>query len=353
MWVDFHWHARGKKESHKDTVAHSLAIAEAASLDALGAMCNTEEPLLDQESCESYLGLAPKYSPVKFFVHVGLTKNVEQVKRAVDATRKNPKIIGIKKFLAHSTNNMGITDPCDQYAVGKTLVEEGYDGVLVCHLEDEKLINNQLYDPESPMTWSTRCRPEDAEISSFIKIVRMYEELGFKGRLHVAHVSTNFVVDVINGYAGPLKLSCGVTPHHVFFNNERMNGPHGVYFKCNPPLRPETTRAGLEMRLLYGKIPIIESDHAPHTMNDKHPPSGALPASGLANGTAWPYVILALRKRGMSDKQLADACFYNPVKLYKLENLVERSSRPVDYTRLEELQGFYPFDPFASLKRSS
>ena len=350
MWVDFHWHARDfERQRYKETVEHSLAVAEAAGLDAIGVMPNTDPALTSFELCQAYLSLVPKNSSVKVFVHVGLTPDLEQVKRAVEAIRLDDRIFGMKAYWGRSTGDLSIVEEDAQFRVMSALAREGYDGVLVGHFEDERIMRDNLYDPKKPVTWSTLCRPEDAEISSFLKILKMAESVNFQGALHVAHVSTAFVVDYVADYKGPVKLSCGVTPHHVFFNNSKLEGPNGGYFKCNPPLRDEQTRKGLEARLVNGRIPIIESDHAPHSHDDKHPPEGKVPASGLVVGTAWPYVINGLRSLGMSESAIHSAAFQNAVRLYGLEGRVEPVNKP-DFDRLKELQGFYPFDPFACLK---
>ncbi len=187
MWVDFHWHARDKKQRHKETIGRSLAVAEAAGLDAIGAMPNTDPPLLTWQDCEDYLALADACcSPVQFYVHVGLINDVEQQKRAVEAVRANPRIIGIKAVWGETTGGRGIHRPEQQYAALETLAKEGFAGVLVGHFEDVEKMKDDAYDPQNPRTWSTVCRPEEAEISSFQRIIKMAVDVKFPGKIHVA-----------------------------------------------------------------------------------------------------------------------------------------------------------------------
>ena len=44
--------------------------------------------------------------------------------------------------------------------------------------------------------------------------------------------------------------------------------------------------------MFNGMIPIVGSDHAPHTTEDKE---GENPTSGIISGTAWPYVLSHLK----------------------------------------------------------
>ena len=168
MWADFHCHTRDGKQSHKDTVKHFLEVAYAGGGIAVGAMSNPDPPLLTLGGCRDYLALAKDAAvPVQFYVHIGLTADMEQVKRAVDAYRKEPGICGKKIFLGRSTGGLSVVREDDQYAVLETLARQGYDGVLVAHCEKESEMNDTAYNPKKPQTWSTKCRPERAEIKSF------------------------------------------------------------------------------------------------------------------------------------------------------------------------------------------
>lgn len=345
MWVDFHWHARDFEQSHKETVSHSLQLAEAAGLDAIAAMPNTATPLISMRQCQQYLALARAVrSPVHFFVHIGVTANPQQIREAVKACQEEPGIIGMKVYWGKSTGNLGVVHPAEQLLVLKTLAECNYKGVLAMHCEKESEMHDQDYQPSHPVTWSTVCRPEKAEIMSVREIISMAESVQFPGKLHVAHVSTLPVVDFIATYQGPLKLSCGVTPHHVMFNYATLDGKKGAWYKCNPPLRSEETRLGLLQRLITGKIPIIESDHAPHTEEDKAHP---LPASGITNGFIWPQYIAWLRKKGMKEDQIMKAAFWNAVKLYGLP--LQPRQREIHWQQLEKLKQFYPLDVFKTV----
>ncbi|MBW2969542.1 hypothetical protein KY309_00100 [Candidatus Woesearchaeota archaeon] len=354
MWVDFHWHSRDEEEADKESVLRSLMVAEAAGLCAIAAMPNTKKPLITLERCVEYLSLADSYKgPVKFYVHIGLTSDLEQVKRAVEIVSEPVQrkifglrqIIGLKAYWGRSTNDLSIIEEEAQYCVLDTLAKEGFDGVLVGHFEDEEECANELYDPKNPRSWNELCRPEVAEQSSFRKIFRMAEDVKFPGRLHVAHVSTLEVADAVWNYDGPVKLSCDVSLHHVVFNDYMLVNPDGAQFKCNPPLRSEDTRLGLFERLMKGRIPILISDHAPHTAASKLSPE---PPSGIASGTAWPYVIQFLRHNGVSEGIIREVAFENAVKLYGLK--LEPHGRRVDWKRLEELQKEYSFDAFKGVK---
>lgn len=356
--VDMHWHARDFEHWRKDTMRHSLQLAYAAGLAAVGVMPNTSPALTTLELCKAYLSLADQAGvPVQLFVHIGLTPDVEQVKRAVEATRKEPRIIGMKAYWGRSTGDLSIIREDQQQAVWETLAKEGYDGVIVGHYEEEFFLKDGLFNRESPKTWSVLSRPESAEITSFHKNTYAADSFKFKGRIHVAHVSTVHVVDEICRINAPNsahhfaslngRISCGITPHHWIFNNDVLNGPDGLEYKCNPALREELVRERLKSYFFDGQIPIGESDHAPHSEEDKH---GKDVASGIPGGGAWPYVVALMRLAGMPEDRLRRVTFDNALKLYNLQDRVEYRPRVPDLEKLAELQAAYHFDAFKELK---
>lgn len=344
---DLHWHGRDLKQSHKETLQRSMQVAEAVGIRRLAYMPNTDPPLTTLDGCLEYLKISDSSNTqVETFVNIGLTPDLVQVKRAVEATNKSHRIRAMKWYMGKSVGDLSVIHKDQQRSVIETLAKEGYDKVLMSHCEKEALMDDQKYNPKDPQTWSTICRPEEAEIESFKDLIELAEAAKFKGTLHVCHVSTAYVVDFINNYQGTLKLSCGITPHHFIYSDAALNCPAGAWYKCNPPLRSEGTREQLENRLLHGRIPLIESDHAPHTADDK---KGDKPASGIACGTAWPSVIQYLENRGMSPENIRAAVWENASKLFGLPT--EASEVKVDFDKLKKLQATYPFDHFDILKR--
>jgi dihydroorotase len=66
-----------------------------------------------------------------------------------------------------------------------------------------------------------------------------------------------------------IKITCGVTPHHIIWTDEMLNRPDGLLYKMNPPLRNQESVEKLKKYLLEGKIDWVETDHAPHQVGEK------------------------------------------------------------------------------------
>ena len=99
--------------------------------------------------------------------------------------------------------------------------------------------------------------------------------------------------------------------------------------------------------LLDGRISCVETDHAPHKLSEK---TGEPFASGIPVLPYYPHFIDMVRKKGMSDKLLADVTHNNIVKAFGLENHITDTKR-YDNMRYDlALNEFYDFDPFARVK---
>ncbi len=307
MVVDSHVHTRDFLETHKETVAHALYVAKKAGVSGIFAMPNPTPPLTTRVPVEDYLRLADESETkgVFFGVYMALTKDKEQVRQAVATYRALfPRVLGFKIFLGHSTNNLGVTEEDDQRGVFRTLAQEGYLGVTFAHAEKQSLVRDDLFVKASPITHATRSRPPKAEVASIRDALRFSREEGFRGKLHIAHISTPQGVDLVTAArkAGQ-DVSCGVTPHHLILNYSLMTQEDGIQYKVNPPLRQPEMPPLLLQKLEKGEIDWIETDHAPHALGEKIDCTGPC-LSGLTSLHAWPLFLDWLRIRNWSEKDI-------------------------------------------------
>ena len=110
--IDAHVHLRDQGLASKETIAHGLATAKRCGITRVFDMPNTKPVLTTREAVLDRLSLAGesvKKTRVSYHIHMGLTKDPEQIREAV-ATHAMlfPLVIGLKMFLGNSTGNMGI-----------------------------------------------------------------------------------------------------------------------------------------------------------------------------------------------------------------------------------------------------
>jgi dihydroorotase len=109
-----------------------------------------------------------------------------------------------------------------------------------------------------------------------------------------------------------------VSVHHLWFSDkdyERL----GTLIKWNPAIKTEKDRKGLFNALMDGRIDIVTTDHAPHTLEEKQRPyfqamSGAPIVQYSLN------IMLEFYRQGLiSLEKIAEKMCHNPAVLYHIE----------------------------------
>ena len=298
--IDPHVHFRDWNQKYKETVAHGLETAKRLGFTHVFDMPNTDPALTNRETVIKRLKLAEEsgVSGVSYHVWMGLTADEQQIREAVETVRELwPAVAGLKMFLGHSTGNMGICTEEEQEKVFQTLAGLEYTGVVAVHAEKEALMHPELYVPGQFETHSL-ARPPEAEIESVRDIIRIVKETEYRGILHIAHISTAGAIELVQkAKDAGMRITFGVTPHHALFNTEDAKD-HARYLKMNPPLRNESDRKAVYASLFDGSAEWIESDHAPHTLEEKEAGASGIP--GLEN---MILLMNRMREDGMDEER--------------------------------------------------
>jgi len=349
MYIDCHTHCRDEKWENKETISRALRVAEDSGLSGIFDMPNVPDPVISRKRVVDRLELAAYVrSRVFYGVYVGLTADKDQIRGAVGAYKEffprssesTGGVIGLKMFAGKSVGDLTISNPEEQQEVYYELTKLGYRGVLAVHCEKETEMMNGLYDPRNPISHCS-ARPPRSEVESVKDQIRFAREARYNGGLHILHVSVPESVDLILDAKKDLRISCGVTPHHLLLDERIMLGSNGVFFKVNPPLRDSGKKNKLLSYFKKGYLDVLESDHAPHTLKDKLEKQ----MSGICNLASWPDFVEILKIRGVSQELLDRVAYENINSIFgtqipKLNMLVQRG---------KDL-GNYVFDPYKSLK---
>jgi dihydroorotase len=341
--IDPHVHLRDWDQADQETVRHGLQVARWAGLDAVFEMPNTSPPLTSRATIERRIALADRVCGeigITHGLYAGLTSSPDQVREVVEAHADlYPRVVGLKLFAGHSTGHMGIVDLEDQRSIYRQLARAGYRGVLAVHAEKESHLGT--WDPARPSSHA-RARPPEAEVASVEDQVRLAEEEGFCGVLHIAHLSVPRTLGVMREARGrriPFRITCGITPHHALLTAEDMDRPGGALLKVNPPLRPRCLQVQLLAALLDGEVDWIETDHAPHALEAKT--TGH--ASGVPGLPFYPSFLRILLARGLHPSTLDDLTHGNVERVFGFSVPRRAHAGP------RALSGEYPFDPFSGV----
>ena len=169
----------------------------------------------------------------------------------------------------------------------------------------------------------------------------LMEETGFAGHLHICHISTKGALELVCAARDRgLAVSCGATAHHSLLTVDDA-AEHGRYLKMNPPLRSVEDRDAIYAGLVDGSVDYVESDHAPHTLEDKEKGASGIP------GFAGSLMLLSrLKADGVPTERLVDIFSRNALTLFGLDG-EERPLPDRIMWRARKAASEYPFDPFA------
>jgi len=102
------------------------------------------------------------------------------------------------------------------------------------------------------------------------------------------------------------------------------NPEKGLLYKVNPPLRQLSASIAILALLKEGRIDFIETDHAPHTLEEK---TGKY-MSGFPGLPYYPHFLRFLKeKAGFQDSQIRDLAHNNINGIFGL-NLPELNKSP-------------------------
>jgi dihydroorotase len=151
---------------------------------------------------------------------------------------------------------------------------------------------------------------EDDALDFAINLTR---EIG--NRIHICHVNRAFdLKQVIKAKERGLRITCGVTPHYLFLTDQdaKRLGPYG---KMKPPLQNKHNQDFLWNNLKF--IDIIESDHAPHTIEEKEGEAPPFGVPGLE--TTLPLLLTAVSEKRLTTNDIVRLCHIGPSEIFGIK----------------------------------
>ena len=264
--VDDQVHFRDPGLTHKEDLRTATRACAKGGVTSFLEMPNTKPTTTTCERLSEKLALASEKCLVNYGFYIGATpSNLDELKSAV----RTP---GIKIFIGSSTGDLLVDD---QKALERIFAETTLP--ICAHCEDEATVNanRQRLGGGSRYEDHSLIRDEAAAVIATKRALDL--ALRHKHRFHVLHVSTAAETELLRDPQG--LITAEVCPHHLFFNvddYERL----GSLVQMNPSIKTSADNEGLWQALKDGRIQVIATDHAPHTLEEKQQPYPQSP-SGL------------------------------------------------------------------------
>lgn len=212
----------------------------------------------------------------------------------------------------------------------KTLGIKLYLNVTTGHfiIDNEKL--EQIYRHWKNST-PVLVHSEEESVDNVITVVKKIRK-----QTHFCHVSSEYELShIIAAKEQGLPVTCGVCPHHLFLVEDDVKTLKS-YGIMKPPLKKTADRDFLWKH--FSAIDVIESDHAPHTVEEKQSETPPFGVPGLE--TTLPLLLTAIKNKQFTIEQLIEKCFTNPARILNLKT--SKTTRvEIDPDAEYEIQGKY------------
>ncbi len=313
--IDDQVHFREPGLTHKATIETESKAAIAGGITSFIEMPNTNPQTTTIEALDFKFDVAEKTSYANYsFMFGGTNDNLDEILK-VDSK----SVAGLKLFLGSSTGNMLVDNP-------KVLekIFSSTDMVISVHCEDEATIRKNLkahidqYGEDIPIQKHPIIRSEEACYISSSKAIELAKKTG--ARLHVFHLSTGKETNLFTNKI-PLKdkkITSEVCIHHLWFSDDDYD-QKGTFIKWNPAVKTAKDRDQLWKALLDGRIDVIATDHAPHTIEEKNNVYTKAPSGGPLVQHALVAMIEAHHKGKISLEKIAEKMSHNPSILFDVE----------------------------------
>lgn len=312
--IDSHVHFREPGALQKEDFESGTRSAIAGGVTTVFDMPNTNPATTSAEAIEDKASRLSGRAWCDVGFYVGATSdNVNDLSEL----EKKPHIAGVKMFMGSSTGTLLIEDEATQ----RRVLQQGTKPVAV-HAEDEARLRERkaLMSPHPSVKEHSFIRDEECVRISAERIVRLSAETGRP--VHVLHVSSSEEIPVLerakaNGY----RVTCEVTPHHLYMSAPEAYLKHGAFAQMNPPIRTSWHQQALRRALADGVFDTFGSDHAPHTLEEKLRPYPGSPSGIPGVQSLLPVLItLAVRDGIMPLTTIAALLAENPARIFGLPN---------------------------------
>jgi dihydroorotase len=251
--VDDQVHFREPGLTHKEDLATASRACAKGGVTTFLEMPNTVPAATTQARLDEKLALAAQKSLVNYGFYIGATAdNVDELKQA----HRTP---GIKIFIGSSTGDLLVDEQAARIFAHTTLP-------ICAHCEDESTVraNAARLAGSHDVADHSRIRDHQAALIATRRAIDLAHR--HKHRFHVLHVSTGAETELLADHRN--LITGEACPHHLLLNVDDY-ARLGTLAQMNPSLKTADDNRQLWQALANGRLQVIATDHAPHTLDEK------------------------------------------------------------------------------------
>jgi dihydroorotase len=313
--IDDQVHFREPGLTHKAELYTESAAAVAGGVTSYMEMPNTVPNATTIDLLEDKFSLAAQKSFANYSFYLGgANDNIEEIKKA------DPRsICGIKVFMGSSTGSMLVDNPHALEAIFSHAPM-----LIATHCEDEDTVRRnagiyrERYGEDIPVEAHPAIRSEEACYLSSSFAVDLAKKHDTK--LHVLHISTARETGLFETGI-PLrdkKITAEACIHHLWFDDSDYS-KKGNLIKWNPAIKTARDKAAILQALREGRIDVVATDHAPHTLEEKSNTYFKAPAGGPLIQHSLVAMLEFYHKGELSLPFIVEKMCHNPAILFDIE----------------------------------
>ncbi len=313
--IDDQVHFREPGLTHKGDIFTESRAAVAGGITSFMEMPNTNPQTLTQDLLQQKYDIAAKNSLANYSFFMGASNdNLDEVLK----TDKS-KVCGIKVFMGSSTGNMLV----DNTQTLEKLFSNA-DMLIATHCEDEATIRKNIeefrakYGEDVPVENHPLIRSAEACYKSSSMAVELAKK--HDARLHILHISTAKETELFRNDI-PLqdkKITAEACIHHLWFDDSRY-ADKGNLIKWNPAVKTAADREAIRKAVKDGRIDVLATDHAPHTLEEKDNTYFKAPSGGPLVQHSLVAALQLHHDGVFTMEEVVNKMCHNPAILFNIE----------------------------------
>ncbi len=313
--IDDQVHFRDPGLTNKGDLYTESKAAVAGGVTSFMDQPNTIPNAVTLDLLEEKYTRASQCSLANYSFFMGTTnKNLNELLK-VDET----KICGVKMFLGSSTGDMLVDDPIALENIFKNVKT-----LIAAHCEDDPMIkqNQAKYIAEFGEGLSVKYHPlirsEEACFKSSSFAVALAKK--HNTRFHIFHLSTAKELELLRNDI-PLnekRITAEACIHHLWFSDKDYE-EKGNFIKWNPSIKTAADREAIFNAMLDGRIDVIATDHAPHTIEEKNQTYLKAPSGGPLIQHSLNAMLEFYHRGKISLEKIVEKMCHNVAILFEID----------------------------------
>lgn len=313
--IDDQVHFRDPGLTHKADLYTESRAAVAGGVTSFMEMPNTVPNTLTQELLEEKYKMASEKSLANYSFYMGASN--DNLSEIVKTDPRN--VCGIKVFMGASTGNM---------LVDKAETLEGIfrdaPTLVAVHCEDEATIRinteamRKKYGEDVPVEMHPHIRNHESCLKSSTFAIQLAKK--YNTRLHVLHLSTADELELLSDApaTSEKRITAEVCVHHLWFDDTHY-AKLGSRIKWNPAVKTAKDREALLKGLLDGKLDVIATDHAPHTLEEKSKTYFSCPSGGPLVQHSLVTMLEMCHQGKLTPEMVVEKMCHAPARIFSID----------------------------------